>query len=373
MKDRIYFVTNIIPQYRQAIYKLIDSEWDTEWYSGKNKGDIMDITGAPEDTLKNIHWVENKQIHGNWYWQSGVSKVLKNPQFSHYIMTGEMYCLSTWWNLIQHKLFYRKKKVYLWTHGWYGRETFSKKWLKRIFFGMTDKVLTYGNYAKDKAIEQGFKADKIIPIHNSLDHSHQIEIRKTLTRSDIYTNHFKNLYPTLIFIGRLTTVKRLDLLLEALYLLKNDSYRYNLVLIGGGEEKERLEKQSSELGLSDNVWFYGPCYDEKENAQLIYDADLCVAPGNVGLTAMHTMVFGTPVLTHDDFTWQMPEFEAIIPEKTGAFFKHNDVNSLAKEIQRWFDTHKDERQPIREACYKEIDTNWTPEYQLEVLKSVINS
>ena len=372
MRANICVVTNIIPEYRQAIYKLIDYEWNTVWYTGKNKGDIIDIKGVSDGTLKNIQWVENKQLQGNWYWQKGVSKVMMKPQYNHYIITGEIYCLSTWWNLIQHKLFYRKKKVYLWSHGWYGRETFSKKWLKRIFFGMADKVFTYGNYAKEKAIEQGFKADKIVTIHNSLDHSHQIEIRKVLTNSDVYTTHFKNSHPTLIFIGRLTTVKRLDLLLEALQILKKKGHIYNLVLIGGGEEKERLEEQASDLYLSDNIWFYGPCYDEKENAQLIYDADLCVAPGNVGLTAMHTMVFGTPVLTHDDFTWQMPEFEAIIPEKTGAFFKRNDIHSLANEIQNWFDNHKNERQNIRELCYKEIDTNWTPEYQLNILKSIIN-
>ncbi|MDE6696461.1 MAG: glycosyltransferase [Muribaculaceae bacterium] len=373
METKICFITNIIPNYRQAIYKLMDMEWDIEWFTGKTKNGIEDIKRLSNNDLKHINWIVNQQLLSNWYWQNGAAKAMRGNRYTHYVMTGEIYCLSTWWNLIQHILFYRKKKVYLWSHGWYGRETLTKKWLKRIFFGMADKVFTYGNYAKDRAIEQGFKADKIIPIHNSLDHSHQVEIRKILTPSDLYTNHFKNSFPTLIFIGRLTTVKRLDLLLEALYLLKKDGNLYNLVLIGDGKEKEKLKQQTLDLGLSDHVWFYGPCYDDIENAQFIYNADLCVAPGNVGLTAMHTMVFGTPVLTHDDFTWQMPEFEAIIPEKTGAFFKRNDINSLTNEIQRWFDTHKNERENIREACYKEIDTNWTPEYQLEVLKSVFNN
>lgn len=44
--------------------------------------------------------------------------------------------------------------------------------------------------------------------------------------------------------------------------------------------RERVDK---------NVWFYGSCYDEQTNAELIYNADMCVAPGNVGLTAIHAM------------------------------------------------------------------------------------
>lgn len=57
------------------------------------------------------------------------------------------------------------------------------------------------------------------------------------------------------------------------------------------------------------------------NAELIYNADLCVAPGNIGLTAMHAMMFGCPCISHNDFSWQMPEFEAIVPYKTGNFLK----------------------------------------------------
>ena len=55
----------------------------------------------------------------------------------------------------------------------------------------------------------------------------------------------------------------------------------------------------------------GECYSEETNAKLIYNADLCVAPGNIGLTAIHVMMFGCPAITHNDFKWQMPEFEAI--------------------------------------------------------------
>lgn len=108
----------------------------------------------------------------------------------------------------------------------------------------------------------------------------------------------------------------------------------------------------------------------KKNAELIYNADLCVAPGNVGLTAMHTMVFGTPVISHNNFPWQMPEFEAIHPGETGDFFEMDNVDSLARTINQWFDSGKS-REEVRHACYHEIDTQWNPKFQIEVIKNLL--
>ena len=105
---------------------------------------------------------------------------------------------------------------------------------------------------------------------------------------------------------------------------------------------------------------------------MIYNADLCVSPGNIGLTAMHALVFGTPATTHDDFPHQMPEFEAIREGVTGTFFKYNDVESLANSISRWFAENGNKREEVRRACMKEIDENWTPQFQLSVLKKYLH-
>ncbi len=360
-------VYNFAPLYREGIFRLIDKEWNCDWVFGNN---TTDIKGLPRESLKNILHVDNIFIMGSICWQKGTSGLIRSKEYTQFLMLGEPMCLSTWWILIQRRLFYRKKKVYLWSHGWYGREGFAKKWIKRIFFGLSDHVFTYGDYAKSVAISQGFNGEKITPIHNSLNYVEQVKLRNQLTPTNIYKKQFLNEAPTLSFIGRLTKVKRLDMVLDAIKLLKDRGQQYNLVLIGEGEESEYLRQKAHQIGISDNIWFYGSCYDEKQNASLIYNSDLCVAPGNVGLTAMHSMVFGTPVLTHDCKTWQMPEFEAIKPGLTGDFFKQGSVESLANTIQSWFETHPN-REIVRQACYAEIDTNWTPQFQLNVLKSVI--
>ena len=126
------------------------------------------------------------------------------------------------------------------------------------------------------------------------------------------------------------------------------------------------------MGLTDNVWFHGASYDEEENARLIYNADLCVSPGNVGLTAIHSLTFGTPVLTHNNFTRQMPEFEAIKDGVTGAFFMQDNEESLASQIDNWFQKNKDIRDEIRANCYEVIDSEWNPYYQMEIFKKVLD-
>ena len=123
--------------------------------------------------------------------------------------------------------------------------------------------------------------------------------------------------------------------------------------------------------LNDQVWFYGASYDEKTNAELIYNADLCVSPGNVGLTAMHALIFGCPVITHNYFEWQMPEYEAIHAGNTGDFFKMDDIADLIATISKWFAVKSDKREEVRKACFKEIDTNWNPYYQMDIIKKNI--
>jgi glycosyltransferase involved in cell wall biosynthesis len=87
---------------------------------------------------------------------------------------------------------------------------------------------------------------------------------------------------------------------------------------------------------------------------------------------MHAMTFGCPVISHDNFPMQMPEFEAIEKGETGDFFEENNINSLADTIQRW-QTNCGDREKIRKACYKVIDEKYNPHEQVKTIKKAINN
>ena len=362
---KLCVIYNYAAHYRQSVFVKMDQVFDCDWYFGKKNDDIKKMDYS---LLKGSVKEVDTKYFGGWKYQSGVIPLLRK-NYDMFILLGETKSLSTWLFCIKARLFYPKKQVYFWSHGWYGKESGLERMIKKALFKLPNGGLfLYGNFARDLMIKEGFNPEKLFVIHNSLDYDKQIIIRKQLEPKSIYQEHFGNNYPNLFFVGRLTPIKKLDMILRAIALLKERGQNYNVTFIGGGEKKDELEDLSRQLRLEENVWFYGPCYDEKVLGEMIFNADLCVSPGNVGLTAMHTMVFGTPVLTHNDFSHQMPEFEAIKEGKTGAFFKYGDINSLAEKISLWFESKADERDAVRQACMAEIDNNWTPYYQLEVLK-----
>lgn len=358
-------IYNFASHYRAPIYTLISKEFDTDFVFGNSMGDIKKMDYS---LLKgNVTEVDSRTFR-SFYFQRNVLRLLRK-EYDNYILTGETRCISTWLFLLLAK-FYPRKKVFLWTHGWYGKESRIERLLKKIFFSLPNGILLYGNYAKELMVKEGFDREKLFVLHNSLNYDVHVELRGQITVTSVYRSHFKNDNPNLIFVGRLTAVKKLEMIIEAMALSKDKGKNYNLTLIGDGERKEALKTLIHKLGLEDNVWLYGPCYDEKKISELIYNADLCVSPGNVGLTAIHSLVFGTPVLTHNNFSLQMPEFEAVHEGITGSFFEYGSVESLSEKINLWF-TNANTREEIRRVCMKEIDDSWNPYYQLEVLKGVL--
>lgn len=356
--------------YRESIYRLIDKTYICDWFfeDTDNKLKVFDAASL----LRKVKYLHSIQF-GSFYWVKGIISLLYSKEYDRYLMMGHSRNLSILLFVIFKRMFFSKKKVYLWTHGIYGKENRLEYSIKKLLLESADGVFLYGNYSMNLMIQKGFDANKLFTIHNSLNYEEQLKLRKRLKLSNIYIDHFKNTNPVIIFIGRLNAIKRLDMLIEAVSILEQKKVFVNLVFIGDGDEKDRLMKLSTDKGIDQRVWFYGACYDEEKNAKFIYNADLCVAPGNVGLTAMHALMFGCPVVTHDNFAFQMPEYEAIKVDQTGCFFTFNDIVSMTDSIEKWLSNHTTERDEVRKACFQEIDSFWNPQFQINVIKSVFDA
>ncbi len=364
MINKICCIFNVAPHYNAPIYKLMDSELSCDFYLGDRIHTPLKLMDYNE--LRGYKGIlKYKTIFGKFYWQKGVLKNIFKP-YAYYVMNGEAYCVSTW--VVLFACMFTKKKVFLWTHGWYGDESFIKKIVKKAFYNLSSKLLLYGDYARNLMIKEGFDDNKLVSIYNSLDYNKQLSIRCKQKNSSIYRTKFDNDLPVLLFIGRIQTNKQIDLLIDAIGLLQRRGVFYNLVIIGEEVEDTEIKSLIDKNNINQNVWLYGACYDEESIGELIYNADVCISPGNVGLTAMHSLMYGTPIITHSDFSKQMPEFEAIKENVTGAFFKRNDVFDLARVIQEWLAGNSDRREFIRKEAYKVIDERYNPYVQIEILK-----
>lgn len=362
-KTKIFYCDITASHYRTGIFSLLEKYYDVTWRFGDSHKSIKKIR---EGILKDTKQTHVYKLPFNWFWQKGIIGSLAK-KYNYYVMAGELYSMSLWFFLILNKLFY-KKKVFLWSHGWYGRESSIKIILKKLFFSLSTGAFFYGERAKEIMANQGMKVDNIYVIHNSLDYNQQLSLRKETTLSSPLQKHFKNKNSNVIFIGRLTYSKKLEMIIKAACILRRKGLYINITFVGEGEAKEKIERLAYENEIE--CWFYGACYDEELNAQLLASADICVSPGNVGLTAIHSLMYGTPVITHNNFSNQGPEFESIKEGLTGKFFKENDIDSLAKTMEEWLLMH-DSREIVRHQCYAEIDSFWNPEYQLKIFSKVI--
>lgn len=367
-KKKIAMVFPYAPSYREPIYKLMDEDFDCTFYfcSDADYGlKYMDYSH-----LKNVNTEMTETKKGPFMLYSGISKI----DFSGYDVVmhpGTIRNLSSWylnWKVLRMK---NRPKLAIWTHGWYGKESKLERIIKRYYYSLIDKIYVYGDYAKKGLIKEGVEPSHLITIYNSLDYDSQKAVRDTIQTSDIYKKHFGNDNPVIIMIGRLNIRKKLDMLIEAVSNLNQKDEHYNIVLIGDGEDRQKLESLVREKGVGERVWFYGACFDERTNAELLFNSDLCVIPGDIGLTAIHAMTLGVPVISHNCFKYQGPEFEAIVPGVTGDFFEHDSMESLCSTLSNWFKKNSSRRNEVRKACYDEVYKHWTPQVQLDILKKTL--
>lgn len=367
---KICCLFNIAPRYRAGIYRRMDEDPAAEY-------DFM----AGEESIGGIALLDLRELKGfrgylhNIYrrggklvWQRGAIRKAFSKRYDAYILTGNPGIRSNWVIALVARLLGRP--VYLWTHGLYGDEKGLKRWKNLTYLRLAGHLLLYGERARRLLLDAGFPAERMAVIYNSLDYERQCVLRSRIGDRGFIRNYFGNDLPLLVFVGRLTEVKRLDLLLAAMTRLERQGMPCNLVLIGDGPQRDRLAARAEADGLVDQVWFYGESYDEHLIGTFLYHSAACVSPGNAGLTAIHALTFGTPVVTHGTAERQMPEFEAIRPGVTGTLFEEGSVDSLAGAIRPWLAATEAERAATREACEATIEAKFNPERQMEVLRSI---
>ncbi|HAJ2533534.1 TPA: glycosyltransferase [Escherichia coli] len=229
--------------------------------------------------------------------------------------------------------------------------------------------MTYGEHAKELMVLSGIKESSISVIYNSLNVKQQEQFYEKLDNlsvDNLLDYHFDKTKTNIVFVGRLTKVKKIDLIFEALAKLGNRNYK--LIIIGNGPEETHLKQAVKKLNLISMVTFMGEIHDESILSWLIYNSDICISPGNVGLTAMHSLVYGTPVITNNDFCHQMPEYEAIDEEKNGGFFEANNIESLAQKIEEWSNKIlTTDRGLLRNECRKPILLKYNPKNQAQLI------
>ncbi len=304
--------------------------------------------------------------------QSGVIRFALRRDVQAIIFLGDAQYLTTWAAALLARL--TGKRVFFWTHGWSDNERGFKDRVRRAFYRLAHGLLLYGHRAKHIGAAKGFAPAQMHVIYNSLDYAVQRTAREAVVpdelaqlRAELFPRAPQ--HPLLLCSSRLLPQRRLDVLLEAMQRLRDDGIETHLLLIGDGPARAALAEQAERLHLS--VHFYGACYDEDTLARLMMAADATVVPAQLGLTAMHSLAYGTPVFTHHDAEDHGPEFEAVIPGYNGNIFQRNDSADLARVLRAWF-ARAEPASEVRRRCYEVVERFYNPDYQRQCIERALD-
>lgn len=286
-----------------------------------------------------------------------------------YICLGNPNIITSWfYSLIAKLLGY---KVYYWTQGLKKKEVGIKGFIRRIYLKIPDGLLLYGERADKILRTDGINNNKVI--YNSLDYSVQKECRERINKEEIM--EFKERLNinkediVLICIGRLLPKLKIDQAIEATILLnKRLDVSVHLLVVGSGPDEGRLKSISDEW--MENIHFLGPIYSEKELSLIYSSSSLSIVCGVVGLSAMHSLAYGIPMVTHDNNACHCPEVEAIVDGETGFIYKENDINDVLNAINRY---RAADKLDLYENCISVIENKYNPVTQASLIEDALSN
>lgn len=383
VKDRmrVAITCHFFAVYRAALLRALMQQDDPQYtlVSGRRSNlpalRTMDPALADRPVSEGgLRWsfVRNLWLRKMALWQTGHIRLALSSDYDTIIYLGDWRFVSTWISALLARL--RGKRVLMWTHGLRSRSRGLLGRVRMAFYSLAHGLLLYGHHARSLLINAGFDPDALYVIYNSLDYEEQKALRDRLrsreiaeTKAALFTD---SSVPVLIFIGRLIDRKRLDMLIEAAARLRDCGKPVNVLLIGEGPSLPDLKAKADQAGLADRVVFYGACFDETQLARLMLSADLCVCPEAVGLTVMHALAYGLPVIASDGVARHGPEFEAIVPNVSGQFFKDGDVESLAHCVEAWIDRPVS-REATAASCTRIIEKYYNASVQVEMINQAV--
>lgn len=203
----------------------------------------------------------------------------------------------------------------------------SERILDLIMHHAADALVLNSQSAADQIKDIGnLKNKRIFVVQNAVEDN---SIDRRSARE--YISNLYGLSQECLWIGsvaRLDPLKKYDLLLKILSLLRQDTEGFHAIIFGDGPEKQRLEKIACELRIADKVTFTG---EVPEACKWLRALDIyCFPSVDEGLpnAVMEAAAAGLTVVA-----WNEPFMqELLINEKTGLLITPGDLAGFKEAI-----------------------------------------
>jgi len=165
---------------------------------------------------------------------------------------------------------------------------------------IADRVITVSNAMRDDLVRHGWSQSKISVVWNGVDPDRYDpakvkpeDVKKVRERYGIGEEGFM-----LLFLGRLTWVKGVRNLIQAMPSILKEYPKTKLVILGKGEEQTDIIELAGRLGIKDNVAYNFEFVPENERIAHYAASDACVFPSvyePFGIVSLEAMSLAKPI------------------------------------------------------------------------------
>lgn len=325
--SKVVIITNIPAPYRVDLFNYLIDNYDDEYkfkviYSAttednrgwdENSSEIKNSVFLKSKSLSIKEKLDKKYVH----LPIDIIEVLnrENPD----VVIGSEYNPTCVIAFLWSKL--KNKKFISWSDGTLNSErniNFIQKMLRKVICSKANAFIASSSKTKEAQIFYGAKKSKIFMSYLTVDLKKYIYEKKEFESNRI------------LFVGRLTYTKGIDLLLNALNKVKG---KYKLTIVGDGPEKEKLIKLSMDLGINNMVNFLGS-KNGSELKQIYREHDIFVLPSRCdcfGLVLTEAMCNSMAVIGSK---YADGSYDLIVNNKNGFIFNPYNESEFSAVIER---------------------------------------
>lgn len=375
---RVAVITNIIPHYREDFWRRVFDQKNyviNVFCQSEIPG--MDLDAVNDHFPRNVsevgyHALKSERL----VWQKlPFQRIKRNHDV--FVFTGNPRVLSTL--VFSTYLRLTGHPVVIWGQlhtagaGMYF-ERLRLLWWRRFRY-----YFLYTEYEVGEMLSRGWNIGVSVSMNNGLDQSKIDAVRSTWDKDSLLEwriEHGLGTRPILLSCARIEKKNQLDLVLNALLVLRKTHPDLLWCVIGDGSMGDRWKSAGQSLGLSEHIRWLGEIYTEEELAPWFMSADVFVHPGAIGLSLMHAFGYALPVVTHSNKSNQMPEASVIRHRENAALFAEKDTGDLARVLGELLDneTLRSDLGAEAERCVREkYNTRIMAERFFELLAKVVKS
>lgn len=243
-----------------------------------------------------------------------------------------------------------------------------------------DRIVTVSNAMREDLVRHGWPESRISVVWNGVDPDRYDPAK--VTSKDVQAIRQRHNIPEdgrmLLFLGRLTWVKGVRNLVQAMPSIAAEYPKVKLVILGKGEEQRDISEMASRLKIEDKVECLFQFVPEEERIAYYAASDVCVFPSTYepfGIVSLEAMSMEKPVVVGAQGVVGFREqVVSSGPDQSGIHVNGNDPADIAwgvKEALRDPETAKIWGQNGRKRILQYFTWKKVAEQTLQIYQSLL--